>query len=202
MHRHKKNVLSALIALTLTATSSAVFATQIAERELAAQQASSQLIKQLGGALKKEMKSHGPESAIRVCRDLAPKIAGEISRASGWQVTRVSSKVRNPMLGIPDAWERKVLADFEARKKKGEKYSEMAFSETVEESGVHYYRFMKAIGTKPVCLTCHGTSDKIPDGIKAKLKADYPMDQALGYQAGELRGAVSIKQPMAIPLAE
>ncbi|MCF6235181.1 MAG: DUF3365 domain-containing protein [Gammaproteobacteria bacterium] len=200
MHLHNKKLISTLVTLSLICASSVVLSTEIEDREQAAKQASLQLIKQLGSTLKKEMKNHGAEAAISVCRDLAPKISGEISRKNGWQVTRVSQKVRNPLLGIPDAWEHKVLTDFETRKKRGEKYSEMTFSETVEESGVHYYRFMKAIGTKPVCLSCHGNSDKIPDGLKAKLNADYPMDQALGYQVGELRGAVSIKQPMAIPL--
>jgi hypothetical protein len=40
----------------------------------------------------------------------------------------------------------------------------------------------------------------VPEGVKAKLASDYPMDRARGYRVGELRGAVSIKQPMAIPL--
>lgn len=200
MNHHHKKLLSVLIALGLASASNVAFTSEITDREQAAQQASMQLIKQLGSALKKEMATHGPEAAISVCKDLAPKISGEISRKNGWQVTRVSSKVRNPLLGMPDAWERKVLADFEIRASKGEKFSKMTFSETVEESGVRYYRFMKPIGTKPVCLTCHGSLDKIPDELKAKLSANYPMDQALGYQAGELRGAVSIKQPMNIPL--
>lgn len=200
MNLHHKNLLSILVALGLASTSCVVLANEMADREQAAQQASGQLMKQLGSALKKEMKAHGPESAISICKDLAPKIAGEISRKNGWQVTRVSQKVRNPLLGIPDAWEHKVLTDFKARASKGEKFSEMTFSEMVEESGTRYYRFMKAIGTKPVCLACHGRLDKIPEGLKAKMNAAYPMDQALGYQVGELRGAVSIKQPMDIPL--
>jgi hypothetical protein len=40
----------------------------------------------------------------------------------------------------------------------------------------------------------------IPAGVRAKLATEYPMDRATGYREGELRGAVSIKQPMDIPL--
>ena len=195
-----KNLTSVVTTLALATASGLAIADEMADREQAAQQATAQLLKQLGGALKKEMSTNGPEAAISVCKDLAPAIAGEISRENGWRVTRVSKKVRNPMLGMPDAWEHKVLADFETRAGKGEKYAEMVFSEIVEEGGVSYYRFMKPIGTQPVCLTCHGSTDNISDTLKAKLGAHYPMDQAVGYQVGDLRGAVSIKQPMDIPL--
>ena len=54
-----------------------------AAREQAAGQATQQLLQQLGAALKRQMGSEGPESAIAVCRDLAPQIAGELSRANG-----------------------------------------------------------------------------------------------------------------------
>jgi len=40
---------------------------------------SNKLLKQLGGALKKEMGSGGPGAAISVCRDLAPQISGQFS---------------------------------------------------------------------------------------------------------------------------
>ena len=59
---------------------------------------------------------------------------------------------------------------------------------------------MKPIGTKPMCLTCHGDSKQIPQSVQARLDSVYPLDKAVGYSAGDLRGAVSIKQPMDIPL--
>ena len=201
MDHNKKKLISIFVALGLSSiSSSVVLADGAVKREQAAKQVTVELMQQLGGALKKEMSTQGPESAISVCKNLAPKILSEISLNSGWKVTRVSKKVRNPLLGMPDAWEHKVLTDFEVRASKGEKLNEMVFGEIVKEDGVGYYRFMKAIGVKSVCLTCHGSSDKMSDGLKVKLKAEYPMDQATGYKVGELRGAVSIKQPMSIPL--
>ena len=115
-------------------------------------------------------------------------------------MTRVSNRVRNPLLGMPDAWELNALSEFEKRAGQGESYQDMDTGEVVEEGGVRYYRFIKAIAVKPVCLVCHGSQETIPAGVKAKLASDYPADRATGYQAGELRGAVSIKQPMEIPL--
>jgi len=104
------------------------------------------------------------------------------------------------MLGMPDDWERNVLTDFEARAAKGEKYPDMAFGEVVEFGGSKHYRFMKAIPMQEACLSCHGSAEQIPAGVKAKLASTYPHDLATGYKPGELRGAVSIIQPLDIPL--
>jgi len=197
---HAKKFFNILMMVALTCVGAALAADELAEREQASRQAAVEFLKQLGGALKKEMGSGGPEAAISVCRDLAPQISGTISRANGWRMTRVSNKVRNPLLGMPDAWELNVLSEFEARASRGESYQNMIAGEVVEEGGARYYRFMKAIGVKPVCLICHGDKDTIPAGVKAGLAAEYPMDRATGYRQGELRGAVSIKQPMDIPL--
>ena len=63
-----------------------------------------------------------------------------------------------------------------------------------------YHRFMKPIAIKPVCLSCHGGKDDISEIVQAELAKHYPFDQAVNYKEGDLRGAISIKQPMSIPL--
>lgn len=102
-------------------------------------------------------------------------------------------KPRNA-INAPDKWELNVLSTFEARKAKGESLDNMVFSETVNENGKKYFRFMKAIPTGEVCLKCHGTDIEQP--VVSKLDELYPADQARGYKAGDIRGAFSIKQPM------
>lgn len=171
-----------------------------AAREQAARSAVGDFAKRLGGELKKTMGSQGPAAAISVCRDVAPDIAGQLSRANGWKVTRVSDRPRNPMLGTADAWELDVLTQFKARADKGEALKGMSRSEVVTEGGKRYYRYMQAIGIQPMCLTCHGSADRLPEAIRAALDADYPYDLATGYTAGQLRGAFSIKQPLDLPL--
>ena len=200
MKLRAKKLFNIVMVAALAYVGGALAGDEIDQREQASRQAAAQLLKQLGGALKKEMSDGGPGAAISVCRDLAPQISGTISRANGWRMTRVSNRVRNPLLGMPDAWELNALSEFEKRAGQGESYQHMEAGEVVEEGGVRYYRFMKAIAVKPVCLVCHGDEKTIPAAVKAGLAADYPMDRATGYQQGELRGAVSIKQPMAIPL--
>jgi len=200
MKIRNRTLIPVLLALPVTIVAGTLAADELAEREQAARQASAEFVKQLGAALKNALAEGEPETAIGVCRDIAPQITGKISRENGWRMTRVSSKVRNPLLGMPDAWEQKVLSEFELRAGQGEKYPDMVFSNVVEESGVRYYRFMKPIPTQPLCLICHGSDEQLPEGVKAELASNYPMDRARGYRVGELRGAVSIKQPMAIPL--
>ncbi|MGA7802115.1 MAG: DUF3365 domain-containing protein [Gammaproteobacteria bacterium] len=175
-------------------------ADDMAAREQAARQATMAFLQQLGSTLKQEMKAGGPPEAIKVCRQVAPQLAGDISRENGWRVTRVGTRVRNPLLGMPDAWEQRVLGQFQVRAAKGEPLQTMSFSEQVREPDGLYFRYMKAIGTQPLCLTCHGAPEQIPESVQAVLRSEYPLDRATGYQAGELRGAVSIKQPLAIPL--
>ena len=167
-----------------------------ADQTVDARALASQLIQQLGGALKKELAASGPEGAIAVCRDLAPALAGELSRKSGSRVARVSLKTRNPLLGSPDPWEQKVLAEFDRRSTAGEKVDSLEYSETTDEPQGRYFRYMKALQVQPLCLSCHGGAENIPDQVKARLADEYPHDQAIGYVIGQVRGAVTIKQPI------
>jgi hypothetical protein len=149
----------------------------------------------LGGELKKEMEANGPASAIKVCRDIAPAIASEASRMNGWHVSRVSLKVRNPLLGTPDAWEQKVLSDFEKRMEK-ENPASMEFAEIVTEPQGKYFRYMKPIPLQDVCLKCHGTDEVRAQPAKDVLATEFPHDKATGYTLGQLRGAFTIKRPL------
>lgn len=138
----------------------------------------------------------GTASAIGVCKEIAPRLAGDISRQHGWKLTRVSLKVRNPLLGTADAWEQKNLQDFEARAARGEKPETMETAEIVQEPAGKFFRYLKAIALQPGCVACHGSSEQIPGNVKARLGEVYPHDQATGYRAGQIRGAVSIKRPL------
>ncbi len=151
---------------------------------------------QLGAELKKELSTGTPESAIAVCKDAAPRIAGEISRQTGMKVTRVSLKTRNPMLGSPDAWEQAALQALDARFAKGEKPETLEVAEVVTEPAGRSLRYLKAVPVQPLCLSCHGTPSDITPSLKEKLAAAYPHDRATGYSVGQLRGAVSVKKAL------
>jgi hypothetical protein len=151
-------------------------------------------LKQLGAINQKAVSEGGPASAITVCRDVAPQISNDLSRQTGWKLTRVSLKVRNPLLGTPDAWEQKQLQSFVARIAQGEKPETLETAEIVEEPAGKSFRYMKAIALQPGCVACHG--EQITEAVQAQLNTDYPHDQATGYRTGQIRGALSIKRPL------
>jgi hypothetical protein len=153
------------------------------------------LVTQLGARLKAEMSAHGPAAAVSVCKNAAPEIAGKLSQETGWKVGRVGTRVRNP-LNSPNVWQQAALDEFAKRMAGGEKLDGMESWKVVQEGGKPTLLYAKAIGVQAVCLTCHGGPDSIPDEVKARLKVDYPGDKAVGYSAGELRGAIVISRPL------
>lgn len=186
----KHIILSALIALTALPA----LADDLGKYTEESRAAVMPFSKALMAANMKAIKEGGPESAIKVCKDIAPAMAGDISRQNGWKLTRVSLKVRNPLLGTPDEWEQKTLMQYEERIAKGEKAETLESAEIVNEPSGKYFRYMKPIVMQQGCVACHGTPDNISAGVRARLGADYPHDKATGYLPGQLRGGVSIKR--------
>lgn len=144
--------------------------------------------------LTEEINRNGPESAIAVCRDKAPQMARAASEQSGWQVRRVSLRQRNPK-AVPDAWEQAALQDFDRRAAAGESPATLERHELVQEGGRAVYRYVRALPTQPLCLGCHGTSEQLSAGVSARLRELYPDDRAVGYAAGQIRGAITLKKP-------
>lgn len=183
-----------LAAAAVGASGTDASAEDLDARLAASRETAGQLAQQLGGDLRKELAAGGPESAIKVCKSVAPEIASKLSREKGARVARVSLRVRNPLLGTPDAWEQRTLADFDRRAAAGEKPEALEFGEIASEPDGRYWRYLKAIPVQPMCLACHGASDSIPAPVKAQLSAEYPHDRGIGYSVGQIRGAVTIKQ--------
>ncbi len=184
-----------LIALT-TLMVPAAYAEDINQLQQESRDVATPFLQQLGAANKKAISESGPDAAVGVCKDIAPQLTSSISRQTGWKLTRVSLKVRNPLLGTADAWEQKGLQEFEARVAKGEKPETLELAEIVQEPNGKSFRYMKAIVLQQGCVACHGSAEQIPDGVKARLAEEYPHDRATGYGVGQIRGAVSIKRPL------
>lgn len=147
----------------------------------------------LVGVLQQEIEKGGVEGAIGVCREKAPQMAKEASEKTGWQIRRVSLKNRNPK-AVPDAWEAAVLQDFDRRAAAGEDPRQLERGEMVSENGVHSYRYMKALPTQQLCLSCHGGPNDIAPAVKARLAELYPADKATGYSLNQIRGAMTIRR--------
>ena len=156
------------------------------------------IIKSFGMSLKSEligaMKSGGPVKAMGVCNTKAQDITADASEKSKWHVARTSLKLRNPA-NEPDAWELKVLEDFEKKRAAGADPKTLEFSQITTYDDKKSFRFMKAIPTGGPCLACHGGSGVKPE-VEALIKDLYPTDKARGFKAGDLRGAFSLAKPL------
>lgn len=181
-----------LAVLTATALLSApAFADENEEMIKTSRAASKALFDALGGELQAAMKAGGPVNAIQVCNTKVPDIDKDVSAKQNLTIGRTSLKLRNEK-NVPDAWEKKVLESFEARKAKGESPAAMEHSEVVGKE----FRYMKAIAIPEgaPCLSCHGV--KIDEKVQAKLKDLYPKDEATGFNTGDLRGAFTVRIKM------
>ena len=147
--------------------------------------------KTLKGELQAAMKSGGPMAAVEVCNQRAPEIAAQLSEQTGFTLRRTSLK---PRATPPTDWERGVLQGFEARRAKGEPATSIEWHEVATVNGEERLRYMKAIGTQDVCLTCHGSH--VDPALEARIQKLYPADQATGFEKGDIRGAFSISAPV------
>lgn len=156
-----------------------------------------ELVDQLGQKLRGTMSSEGPIAAVGVCKETAPAIAKRLSEQHAAQVGRVGTRARNPKTGVPNAWQRDALAEFDARLAQGEKPAALEYWKVVETgNGQRELHYAKAIVTQPLCVSCHGNAEDIPAPLMEKIRAEYPQDEATGYSAGKLRGAVVVTKPM------
>ena len=190
-HQPKGRWLAATLALGL-ATALPAQANDAVDQQLQDyRQAAQTFGKTLKGELQAAMKQGGPMAAVSVCNERAPEIAAQLSEETGFTLRRTSLK---PRATEPHDWERDVLKQFEARHADGEPPQSIEWHEVASVDGEKQLRYMKAIGTKGVCLTCHGTD--IDPALKAKIDKLYPEDRAVGFEEGDIRGAFSITAPL------
>ena len=156
-----------------------------------------ELLGQLGQKLKAAMSTDGPVAAVSVCKESAPAIARQLSIANDAKVTRVGTRVRNQNMGVPNAWQKEALTQFEARLSQGEKAADVEYWQVADNGpGKSELRYAKAIAIQPQCLSCHGSAQDIAAPLAEKLRIEYPNDQATGYSVGQLRGAVVVTRPL------
>jgi len=190
----KKLILVSSLSLFIVGTVYATDPVEVFDKKAAVAEVK-MITKAFGGALQKELKgamqAGGPLNALQVCNIEALPITTKISEDKNASVSRVSLKNRNPD-NVPDDWEKIILEDFDDRAAKGEDVTEMGFAEVIEKDGKNGIRFMKALPTGGVCLTCHG--EGVSGELKAKLDELYPDDKATGYKLGEVRGAIVVEK--------
>lgn len=151
----------------------------------------------LGTRLKEQltaaMEVEGPIGAARVCSQVAPVIAEQVSEETGFFVGRTSLKTRNPA-NAPDAWETESMERFLTSASNNYSLNDIERFYPVEEDGVMWFRYAKPIIMGEMCTVCHG-SEIAPD-VQAAIHEIYPEDQATGFAPGDLRGAFTVKKAL------
>lgn len=162
-----------------------------------AQAAANALAPDLAQMLMGELTRNGPVSAVAVCADSAQARTAAHS-TDGLQVRRVGTRVRNPA-NAPDTLEARMLAYLTAQKLAGTIPTELMEVARSGPGGSWELRYLRPIALQEFCTTCHGDPSQIPAEVKAIIAERYPTDQAVGYAAGDLRGAVSVRVALPAP---
>lgn len=163
-------------------------AAQDDERLALSRDAAAQLGQELSAALLTALGTDGPVEAIGVCSVEASPIAARLSEQAGARVGRTALRIRNPE-NAPDEAAREVMEAF-ARDLTADIAAPPERFETRPDGSA---RYMSAIVTQPLCVTCHGS--EIAPEVATTIAEHYPSDQATGFEVGDLRGAFIVEWP-------
>lgn len=136
----------------------------------------------LGKNLIKAIGEEGTIGAIEFCNTKALALTDSISVMNNTVIKRVSDKPRNPK-NVADDEELGYITYFKKLMAAGKEPKPIVKTEGNE---VNFYF---PITTNAMCLQCHGKpNDQLMPETLARLKNLYPADQAIGYDANEVRG--------------
>jgi hypothetical protein len=157
--------------------------------------AAKELSDEIRGLLMAELKAGGFEGAVAACAASAQGKTADYRRTFGNDIRRVSLRLRNPA-NEPDAFERAALESFDRLPLDARPAAE--HWEVVRDGGLEALRYLKPVVANAMCLTCHGEKARIPPAVQAVIAREYPDDRATGFAAGDVRGAVSVRVPLAV----
>ena len=172
----------------------------LAVTALAADQTPQQIGDQVAGrlfaslmtTLQEKIAAEGPESAIAYCRLEALPLTSQVTEEfpSVKSVRRTALRVRNPA-NTPDATDQSVLEEWLASWNPSVPPPPVIkeYSATDGTKELRYYRPVPVMAT---CLACHGSGEEIPGNVRAAIERDYPQDDAVDFQEGDLRGAIAV----------
>ncbi len=186
---------AALVASTLTALGrlpALAGAPTEEEARRRADEASEALVQELMPRLGAALNEGGPSEGIRVCSEIAQAITQEVGSAKSLVLKRTSLRTRNSA-NAPDAYERRWLEQAQTARDRGEAVG--GTYEVVETpDGTRELRHLRPIlFPGGICSGCHGPADELSGEVRELLAERYPDDRAVGFEAGDLRGAISVR---------
>ena len=148
-------------------------------RRETADEADQQLRQRLMGRVMEVAEEDGFDAAVDVCHDEAMPLTEEVADEFDVAIGRVSDRLRNP-------------------DNRGEEWVWSMIEEADDEP--HYaaneqFRAVKPIEVAEPCVSCHGETDQLAEGVAEQLEEHYPEDEATGYDIGDIRGWVWVEVP-------
>lgn len=116
----------------------------------------------------------------RLHDERAAKVEG--AAALNLKFGRTSNRIRNQANKAP-AWAVRVLAGHGS-----EKTYLMEKKFYTFDVGNGRRGYLEALEMSLECIRCHGRESDLAPGMKARLDAEFPEDEATGYKGSELRG--------------
>ena len=128
----------------------------------------------------------GATLAIKSCHVDAMRIAERFGREEGVAAGRTGDRLRNPT-NAPKPWAAPLVRANAGRPVKDVDGFVVDLGGKV---GV-----MKPIAELPRCAACHGDPGQFSAAVRAELKDRYPVDHAVGFKDGEVRGWYWVEIP-------
>lgn len=141
--------------------------------------------------LTRELTEGGPARAIQVCHMSATAAINRIGRDEGIAAGRTSARLRAPS-NAPSAWAAPIVARHADRRVAG-------VDGFVVDLGARVGVMRPIAHRAGVCSPCHGIDEQLDPGVRAELKDRYPLDRAIGFKEGDLRGWIWVEVPKKWP---
>jgi hypothetical protein len=136
--------------------------------------------------LNSALEQGGPVLAIKSCHIDSTRVSQRVGREDGLAAGRTSHRLRNPT-NKPRPWASPIVKANAGRRVQDVGGFAVDLGDKV---GV-----MRPIAQRPQCNGCHGRPEKFSTAIRAELRDRYPVDTAVGFDEGEIRGWYWVEVP-------
>ena len=136
--------------------------------------------------LRRRLDVVGPAEALNSCHLAAIPVEQRAGRYDGVAVGRTSARLRNPA-NAPREWVSPIVQRYAEHPKAKVDGFVVDLGDRV---GV-----LRPIREQPICQSCHGPERTLGPGVRALLARRYPLDQAVGFHEGDIRGWFWVEVP-------
>ncbi|HRD57338.1 MAG TPA: DUF3365 domain-containing protein [Ferruginibacter sp.] len=125
----------------------------------------------------------GTEYAVEFCNVNAVPLTDSVALVHQVTVQRLSDKSRNKHNAIQTSFDSIAWNKI--------KQSKTSFVTQNLNAEVYFYKPITI--AMPTCIKCHGSKSDIEENTLKLIAKKYPLDKAIGYSLGDLRGMWKIK---------